>query len=226
MPHAQTTLTRLRGLVISVLFLALLANAFGIDLNRLRQSFNFNGGSEKNFNDWQNLITEADSLPIEAKLQKVNQFFNRKIIYTEDMELWGQTDYWATPMESLGKGRGDCEDYVIAKYFSLRSLSVPDQQLRLIYVKAKVGGAHSSVQQAHMILAFYPDHKSEPLILDNLISEIRPASRRSDLNPVFSFNSQGVFTGNTANADLGIGGTSRLSRWHELLNRARKEGFD
>lgn len=164
--------------------------------------------------------------PIEIKLQKVNEFFNRKILYTDDQEIWGQSDYWATPMESLAKGKGDCEDYVIAKYFTLRNMNIPDKQLRLIYVKARIGGPTSSVQQAHMVLAYYASADAEPLILDNLISEIRPAARRSDLFPIFSFNGQGVFAGAAANSTLGPGGTSRLSRWQDLLERARREGFD
>ena len=163
---------------------------------------------------------------IETRLQKVNEFFNRKILYYDDQEAWGQSDYWATPMESLAKGKGDCEDYVIAKYFALRNMNIPDSQLRLIYVKARIGGSGSNIQQAHMVLAFYASADAEPRILDNLISEIRPASRRPDLLPIFSFNSQGVFAGAAANATVGPGGTGRLSRWQDLLERARREGFE
>lgn len=172
------------------------------------------------------MLQSAFDAPIETRLQKVNDFFNRKVSYIEDQEVWGLSDYWATPMESLSKGKGDCEDYVIAKYFSLRNMNIPDHQLRLIYVKARIGGPASSVQQAHMVLAYYPATEAEPLILDNLITEIRPASRRTDLLPIFSFNSQGVFAGAAANSALGPGGTSRLSRWQDLLERARREGFD
>lgn len=164
--------------------------------------------------------------PVETRLQKVNEFFNRKIIYFEDQEIWSLSDYWATPLESLSKGKGDCEDYVIAKYFALRNMNIPDTQLRLIYVKARIGGPASDIQQAHMVLAYYASAEAEPVVLDNLISDIRPASRRTDLFPVFSFNSQGVFTGTAANAALGPGGASRLSRWQDLLERARREGFE
>ena len=163
---------------------------------------------------------------IETRLHKVNDFFNRKLAYFEDQEIWGVQDYWATPMESLSKGKGDCEDYVIAKYFALRHMNVPDSQLRLIYVKARIGGANSKIQQAHMVLAYYPSGNAEPLVLDNLVSDILPASKRPDLFPIFSFNSQGVFTGTAATAAIGTGGTSRLSRWQDLLERARREGFD
>lgn len=200
--------------------------SYGINWDRLRTNIRALSGDEQIFNDWSNLILSSTENTTELKLQKVNNFFNRRLIYTEDIELWGQSDYWATPLESLSKKKADCEDYVIAKYFSLRNLNIPDAQLRLVYVKARIGGPNSSVTQAHMVLAYYPSSDADPLILDNLISEIRPASRRNDLSPIFSFNGQGIFAGAAANATLGPGGTGRLSRWQELLERAKKEGFE
>lgn len=197
-----------------------------LNIDKLRASYRQLGGNEQTFNEWTSLMTALNDQNTESKIQRINAFFNKKLVYFEDSEIWNQSDYWATPMESLAKGKADCEDYVIAKYFSLRNLNVPDSQLRLVYVKAKIGGPNSSVQQAHMVLAYYPNLDGEPVILDNLISDIRPASRRADLSPVFSFNSQGVFAGVAINAQLGPGGTSRLSRWQELLDKAHKEGFE
>ncbi|MFC3179012.1 transglutaminase-like cysteine peptidase [Undibacterium amnicola] len=209
-------------IVTSLLSLA----SYGVNWDRLRTSMRTLGGDEQLFNEWSNLISNNPENSNELKLQKVNNFFNRKLIYTEDIELWGQSDYWATPLESLTRKKADCEDFVIAKYFSLRNLNIPDAQLRLVYVKARIGGVNSSITQAHMVLAYYPSSDAEPLILDNLISDIRPASRRNDLSPIFSFNGQGIFAGAASNATLGPGGTSRLSRWQDLLERARKEGFE
>ena len=173
---------------------------------------------------WQKFVREINDEPETNKLGRVNDFFNRRIRFATDMEVWGQLDYWATPIEFLGKGAGDCEDFVIAKYFTLLLLGLPVEKLRLIYVQARLGGINSSISQAHMVLAFYPSPGADPLILDNLIGDIRPASRRPDLFPVFSFNSQGVWQG-TAGA-RGPGGPSSLSIWQDLLNRARAEGFD
>lgn len=197
-----------------------------LDMNRLQLTFRALGGNQNSFNEWSALMQTPPDAAIETRLHKVNDFFNRKLAYFEDQEIWGVQDYWATPMESLSKGKGDCEDYVIAKYFALRHMNVPDSQLRLIYVKARIGGANSKIQQAHMVLAYYPSGNAEPLVLDNLVSDILPASKRPDLFPIFSFNSQGVFTGTAATAAIGTGGTSRLSRWQDLLERARREGFD
>ena len=101
------------------------------------------------------------------------------------------SDYWASPLQALGKGMGDCEDYSLAKYFSLVSMGMPIAKLRLVYVRAQIGGQ----SQAHMVLAYYPAPGAEPMILDNLVSEVRPASQRPDLEPVFSFNSEGLWQG-------------------------------
>lgn len=183
------------------------------------------GGNEQTLNEWLALLSSTSELNTKLKLESINNYFNQKIIFTDDIENWGKSDYWATPLETLSKGKGDCEDYVIAKYFSLLKIGVSPNQLRLIYVKAKIGGMNSSIQQAHMVLAYYPSSSGEPLILDNLISDIRPASRRQDLTPIFSFNSQGVFAGVLAQSNLGPGGSSRLSRWQDLLDRSAKEGI-
>lgn len=201
---------------------------FAKDLNesRLRLNMRNLGGSEQTLNEWINLLNASQNLPTNDKLKRVNDYFNQRLIFTDDQENWGLSDYWATILESLFKGKGDCEDYVIAKYFSLRNLNIDDSQLRLIYVKARLGGMNSNIHQAHMVLAFYPNPDGEPVILDNLISDIRPASKRPDLFPVFSFNSQGVYAGITAQANLTPGGSGRLSKWQDLLNRSRKEGLD
>lgn len=182
----------------------------------------FGSTAEVNFRDWQKLIEESRSLPIERKLNRVNEFFNRRIQADEDMKIWGRQDYWATPLETLGKGQGDCEDFTIAKYFTLIALDLPVTELRLIYVKARIGGPSSNLMQAHMVLAHYAMPNAEPLVLDNLITDIRPASRRPDLVPVFSFNSQGIWIGSSSQEASG----GRLSRWQDLLLRARVEGFE
>lgn len=158
----------------------------------------------------------------ETRLQSVNQFFNRRLLFREDVDTWGQIDYWASPLEFLERGQGDCEDYAIGKYFSLVASGVPATRLRLVYVKAIFGG-QASVQQAHMVLAYYPSAGAEPLILDNLIGDIRTASKRPDLIPVFSFNSEGLWQG-TQGPGAGDA-VARLSRWREVLTKARDQGF-
>jgi predicted transglutaminase-like cysteine proteinase len=154
------------------------------------------------------------------RLRRVNDFFNHRIAFDDDMSVWGQSDYWATPAELIGQGRGDCEDFSIAKYYSLIELGVSVSKLRLVYVKAVQTGPGGSFQQAHMVLAYYATPNADPLVLDNLNSQILSASRRSDLAPIFSFNSAGLWQG-TGNQSS----KSNLSRWQDLLARARTEGF-
>ncbi len=170
----------------------------------------------------QPLLAGAAAMDERTLLAAVNDFFNRRVVFTDDATAWGSDDHWASPLETLEKGQGDCEDYAIAKYFSLMAAGVPVSRLRLIYVRATIGGPGGAVQ-AHMVLAYYAQPGGEPLILDNLIGELRPASRRPDLTPVFSFNSEGLWQG-AAGAAAGDP-TIRLSRWREVLAKARAEGF-
>ena len=125
---------------------------------------------------WRRLIEESRALPDADKLDKVNTFFNRRILFESDAVIWQQEDYWATPLEFIGRGAGDCEDFSIAKYVTLLMLGIGNDRLRLIYVRARIG---STTTVAHMVLGFYPQPTDEPLILDNLISSVRPASMRS-----------------------------------------------
>ncbi len=153
------------------------------------------------------------------RLRTINEFFNQRIAFREDQQVWGRVDYWASPLELLDKGQGDCEDYAIAKYFSLLATGLPEAKLRLVYVRAMLDGR----PQAHMVLAYYAQPDAEPLILDNLVPEVRPASARGDLAPVFSFNSEGVWQG-VAGASAGSA-VARLSIWREALAKIRAEGF-
>lgn len=170
----------------------------------------------------QPVLMAAAEAPEGDRLGLVNQFFNRRLLFRDDLQVYGVIDHWASPLEALGRGEGDCEDYAIAKYFSLLAVGVPVAKLRLVYVRAMVGGPGGAVQ-AHMVLAYYPAPEAEPLILDNLISEVRPASRRPDLTPVFSFNGEGLWQGvGTQTAGDPV---ARLSRWREVLAKAQSEGF-
>ena len=145
------------------------------------------GQAQARILDWEALIKSSAALPELDKLNEVNRFFNRKVRFVDDIQLWRENDYWATPLEMLIKGAGDCEDYSIAKYFTLRRLGIPSEKLRITYVKAL------NYNQAHMVLTYYASPSAEPLVLDNLINDIRPASQRKDLLPVYAFNAEGLY---------------------------------
>ena len=213
---------------LGLLFCLLLVGqgtAVSLDFPRIEQEMQQRYGDRgvRILREWQQLLHTADGQPVQLQLEMVNTFFNRRIRYTEDIDLWGQEDYWATPMETMGVAAGDCEDYTIAKYITLKQLGVPNEQLRLIYVNARIGGPQSSISQAHMVLGYYETPDADPIILDNLISRLQPGSQRDDLRPVFSFNSQGLWAGGatTSVADP----TARLSRWRNVLQRMSEEGF-
>ncbi|MCL2644357.1 MAG: transglutaminase-like cysteine peptidase [Betaproteobacteria bacterium] len=169
---------------------------------------------------WRTLIEKNREQPNLTKLKQVNSFVNDRIVYASDKEVWGMEDYWTTPLEVFGKGRGDCEDYAIAKYISLLLMDVPVQKLRLVYVRARMG----SKTVAHMVLSYFENPTDDPLILDNLTDTILPAKRRSDLFPIFSFNHDGLWIG----GERGSTGdpSARLSRWRDVLQRMRREGID
>jgi predicted transglutaminase-like cysteine proteinase len=119
----------------------------------------------------------------EVKLEEINNFFNN-VPYSADIKIWGKSDYWATPLEFLGKDKGDCEDYVIAKYFSLRNLGVQSKKLYFSYVKAIL------FKKTHMVLSYYETPFSIPLILDSLNFKVLPADKRKDLIPIYNFNGE------------------------------------
>jgi predicted transglutaminase-like cysteine proteinase len=166
------------------------------------------------------LLQRTAALDDEARLESINSWFNRRVIFRTDDATSGEVDQWASPLEVLASGHGDCEDFAIAKYFSLLALGTPVTRLRLVYVRAQVNGNDA---QAHMVLAYYPQANAEPLILDNLVTSVRPASRRPDLTPVFSFNSDGLWQG--VGQQSAGDPQARLSRWRLVLAKARAEGF-
>ena len=154
----------------------------------------------------------SGTLPEKELLADVNRTLNR-IRFLDDSEHWGKEDYWATPAESVGSNGGDCEDFAIAKYFLLKELGVPIAKLRMTYVKA------TKLNQAHMVLAYYPRPEAEPLVLDNLEDAVRPASQRPDLIPVYSFNDEEVWIESRGRS----GSPSQIRNWNSLLERLERE---
>jgi len=168
---------------------------------------------------WQALIESAKNLPEKEMLKRVNDFFNQQIEFVDDDYLWGVNDYWATPLEMLARGAGDCEDYSIAKYFTLRELGVDDKKIRITYVKA------IELNQAHMVLTFFETPRSVPLVLDNLIPSIKLATKRRDLLPVYSFNGSGLWLAKTRGNGKRVGNSSRLDKWGGLKSRMMSNRF-
>jgi predicted transglutaminase-like cysteine proteinase len=168
------------------------------------------------FTAWEELIHNDKSPSDREKLSKVNHFYNSRIRFVSDIELWGVQDYWATPIEFLCKNAGDCEDFAIAKFFTLKAMGVAEEKLNIAYVKA------IQYNIAHMVLTYYSEPGAEPLVLDNLVDSIDPASKRTDLMPVFSFNGSGLWTAKERGKGKLAGSSDRLKPWQGLLQKMSK----
>lgn len=168
--------------------------------------------AQQRLTEWEQLMADYRNHSEQEKLEQVNAFFNSNVVFLSDMTLWKKRDYWATPKEMLTIGGGDCEDYAIAKYITLKQLGVDEEKLRLTYVKA------IELNQAHMVLTYFEHKRAEPLVLDNLIPEIKPASQRQDLLPVYSFNGSGLWL-SRAKGDQRVKNAAGLSLWQNVLFR-------
>lgn len=151
------------------------------------------------------------------QLKKINDFFN-EIEYKSDLKVWNKKDYWTTREEFLYTNLGDCEDYVIAKYFSLRQLGVSEEKIFLTYVKA------IKYKQSHMVLTYFKTKRSTPLVLDNIVQEILPSSKRKDLRPLFNFNGEKIYMAK----QRGLGrevpkGKVNLKKWSNLVLKIKRE---
>ena len=232
-PFKQRHLTqRLRTFLAPLLALCLALSAFFAEAGRSPEALQqqlierFNPSRLPLLNEWLALVNSARKKKDEDKLTLVNDFINRHIVFENDMSIWQQSDYWATPLETIGQGQGDCEDFAIIKYVSLLMAGVAENKLRLIYVKAQINAPDGATRVAHMTLAYYAAPNADPLLLDNLQRAILPASKRTDLQPVFSFNRAQFFAGISGHKNTNSGSSSRLSRWEDALRRILAEGYE
>ena len=207
-----------------VLFLALIVpiskgKNFHLDTELLNKAEQKYGKSVRSrLTAWEDLIVSDNSQTDLEKLEKVNQFFNM-MEFVDDIDHWRVKDYWATPIEFIGTQGGDCEDFTIAKYFTLKAMGIKDEKLNITYVKAITYNVH------HMVLAYYSSPGSEPLILDNIVKDIHPASERTDLLPIYSFNGTGMWLAKQRGKGKLAGSSSRLQRWQDLVQRMSEDNL-
>jgi len=164
--------------------------------------------------DVMNEVRDMDDL---TKMEKVNEFFNQTP-YKYDKKTWGVSDYWATRMEFIGKGKGDCEDFVIAKYFTLKELGISSSKLCMLYAKS------TRYNTSHMVLAYYETPESTPLILDNHNFKILPADVRSDIVPIHQFTEDELYNAKEAYIGKVLPAAKAQKRcWDELVITQQKE---
>ena len=147
------------------------------------------------------------------KLSHVNSFYNQ-ILPVKDKTKYKVDDHWATPKEFLINGRGDCEDYAIAKYFTLLETGISKDKLFLSIVQVKNEATY------HMVLLYIENKKAMPLVLDNLSFKVVPFDIRKKLIPKVIFNEKEAYVLKNkkiykkANINWG-----KIDKWALLLNR-------
>lgn len=165
---------------------------------------------------YQTLKTEVKDYELIRKLSHINTFINR-LRPAHDISTASTIDYWATPKEFLLQGHGDCEDYAIAKYFTLLELGVKKESLYLAVVNVKASAG------THMVLLYVENKNSSPLVLDNLSFRVLPFSKRDDLTPVVAFNELNAyeFTKDKFTQLVTIDWQNN-NKWDRVLNRVYK----
>lgn len=128
---------------------------------------------------WEKMLKEQEGKTVRQQMRAVNDFFNA-VKYIEDTDNWGLDDYWATPYEFMARG-GDCEDYAIAKYISLKRLGVPEKHMRIVIVQD-----YNLNGTVHAILEVKVDGK--PYILDNQATRVIAESKIYHYQPVYAIN--------------------------------------
>ncbi len=154
---------------------------------------------------------------VQQQLKAVNDFFNA-IPFSTDNDKWGKEDYWSTPLEFVSVNEGDCEDYVIAKFFALLNLGIAEEKLYFTYV------TYLPSNQAHMVLTYVETPNTMPLVLDNINKEALLASKRHDLRHVYSFNAEALYLNKQkALGKIVPSGLKKNRRWVEFLSRVTLE---
>ena len=203
--------------LIFLIFLINYALAYEFKLNEKDRKYITNSNKksfiENRLNKYKELKIQIKDYELLKKLSHVNSFIN-KILPAHDISTQASLDYWATPKEFLLQGHGDCEDYVIAKYFTLLELGIPKEKLYFAVVDIK------GEKTSHMILLYLETKESTPLVLDNLSSVVIPLTKRTKLIPKFAFNEIDSYRFSherfTQNVNINWG---KDNKWEKLLNR-------
>ena len=129
--------------------------------------------------EWRQLIRDIGDLPQEEQLRRVNRFANSIVPYITDSDNYGTSDYWASPVEFLDRS-GDCEDYAIIKFVSLRELGVAQERMRIAVVMDSVRNIPHAVLVVETPETMY--------ILDSLFDAVLEHTRVVQYVPQYSVN--------------------------------------
>lgn len=131
---------------------------------------------------WRGMMQSARGASRAEQVALVNSFFNR-LTYRPDIQQYGVAEHWAVPIEFLARGAGDCDDYAVAKFFSLRLLGFSNNELRVVSLLDRAERVGHTV--AVVIL------NGARLVLDNRTDQLFPESRYRQYQPVVSMNETG-----------------------------------
>ena len=159
------------------------------------------------------MMEKQSGLPEDQIVINVNNFYNQ-LEYRSDQKTWNKSDYWASRLEFIGRGQGDCEDFAVAKFLTMIQLGVPGEKIFLTYVRAR-----GFADPAHLVATYYKKPGTVPFVLDNYIKKILPATQRPDLVPVYSFTARDLYI----QKQHGLG--KRLSR-RPLKNQLKLKDID
>ena len=162
---------------------------------------------------WREFLAPLMRKDAPAQLRAVNDYMNR-VPYRADLENYGAEDYWATPREFFAKG-GDCEDYALAKYLSLRALGWPAERLRIVVV-------HDNARDlVHAALIAY--HEGNAYLLDIEIGQVTDHRNVARYVPIFAIGENGWWSYRPlAPAEIAqaVGKVAKLvPEWRSLLMR-------
>ncbi|MBI1274995.1 hypothetical protein GC177_03370 [bacterium] len=127
---------------------------------------------------WEEFVSSAESLGRESQIYAVNDEMNRSP-YITDLVNWGMDDYWETPLQFINRS-GDCEDYAIAKYMTLRELGFSPEDMRIVILK------DSNINMMHAVLVV--SFNGRALVLDNYIPKVTESTRIKHYHPIYAIN--------------------------------------
>lgn len=189
-----------RGVALTIIIAAAAVNANAETFGRSDEKYN----DIKDFKKWKEVVKKAEmddivngpitqkwkqdiarigsmGLSQEQEIAAVNDYINRSITYAEDSQVWGVNDYWTSPTEVLSKGYGDCEDYAIAKYYSLKMLGISEDKMRVVVLNDERKNV------LHAILVVDNDQGTN-YVLDNQNERVMMDTQIAYYKPIYSIN--------------------------------------
>jgi len=152
---------------------------WGVLLSRFENPLYSSGPVSTGVAAWKAALKHLKGLPAHQQIKAVNDLLNA-VPYVDDQIRFGYAGYWAATPERFFSEGGDCKDYALAKYASLRALGFPPEKLRITFVFDKV----HNVPHAILIV-------NNTYVLDNQSRDLETITHINRYQPLFSFNSDG-----------------------------------